>query len=281
MIKLFNLKFGATVSVKSAQKRNICQMHQTVPVYERLAGLLEDMIESRSLRVGDRMPSVRQFSSQQGVSVPTGLRAYVTLETRGLIEAKPKSGFYVRARFADLTPQPTKSSAAPKVTVVESDDPVTALLADHSNFRLVPFGAALPSADLLPGIKLTRTMAAIGRKLGARSINYDMAPGNETLRRELARRSLSWGCALKADDFVVTIGATEALSIALRATCRPGDTVVVESPTYFGLLSILRELNLKAVAIPVDCTEGMDLEILERTLRKTKIAACVVVPNVH
>src|SRR5262245_3486753 len=226
-------------------------MRETVPVYERLAGLLNDMIQSSSLRAGDRMPSVRKFSLQQRVSVPTALRAYVTLETRGLIEARPKSGFYVRARQADLTPEPMQSSSAPRATAIVNQDPVELLLADHANSKLVPFGAALPSAALLPGIKLTRTMAAIGRRLGAKSIDYDPVPGCESLRRELARRSLEWGCALKVEDFVVTVGATEALSLVLRATCEPGDTVVLESPTYFGLASMLRELQLKALPVPV------------------------------
>jgi DNA-binding transcriptional MocR family regulator len=255
--------------------------NQARPLYQRLAGLLEEMIQSRSLRAGDRMPSVRQFSAQQRVSVPTALHAYVTLETRGLIEARPKSGFYVRARLADSTPEPMKSPVVPKITTVGNPDPVEALLADHANSKLVPLGAALPSADLLPGIKLTRTMAAIGRRLGASSIGYDAAPGSDTLHRELARRSLEWGCALKADDFIVTVGTTEALSLALRVTCQPGDTVVVESPTYFGLVSMLRALQLKALPIPVNCTEGMDLDVLEKALRRTRVAACVSIPNFH
>src|SRR6185503_13097735 len=95
------------------------------------------------------------------------------------------------------------------------------------------------------------------------------------------RRSLDWGCALQADDFLITIGGTEALSLALRAVCKPGDTVVVEAPTYFGLTSILRELKLKALAVPVHCADGIDLEILEKTLRKNRVSACVVIPNVH
>jgi DNA-binding transcriptional MocR family regulator len=251
------------------------------PIYQRLAGLLEDMIQSRSLRAGDRMPSVRQFSSQQGVSVPTVLRAYVTLETRGLIEARPKSGFYVRARQADLTPESMKSAISSKITALENPDPLEALMADHANSKLVPFGAALPSADLLPGIKLTRTMAAIGRRLGANNVNYDATSGNEALRRELARRSLKWGCALHADDFIVTVGATEAVSLALRATCKPGDTVAVESPTYFGLASMVRELQLKALPIPVNCAVGIDLDALENALRKTRVATCVLIPNFH
>ncbi len=251
------------------------------PVYQRLAGLLEDMIQSRSLRAGDRMPSVRQFSAQQRVSVPTALQAYVTLETRGLIEARPKSGFYVRARQADLTPEPMPLLAAPKIVTPREADPVEALLGDHANSKLVPFGAALPGAELLPGVKLTRTMAAIGRRLGANSIDYDMTPGSETFRRELARRSLDWGCALPADDFIVTVGATEAVSLALRTTCQPGDTVVVESPTYFGLMGMMRELQLNALPIPVNCTDGIDLEMLEKALRKTRVAACVLIPNIH
>lgn len=251
------------------------------PVYRRLAGLLENMIRSRSLRAGDRMPSVRQFSSQHRVSVPTALQAYVTLETRGLLEARPRSGFYVRARLADLAPEPMQSLEAPKIAPPSDPDPAGALLADHSDSKLVPFGAACPAAELLPGVKLTRAMAAIGRRLGAKSVDYDMAPGSEILRRELARRSLEWGCALKAEDFIVTVGATEALSLALRATCKPGDTVVIETPTYFGLMGILRELQLNALPIPVDCTNGIDLDTLEGKLRKNRVAACVLIPNVH
>jgi DNA-binding transcriptional MocR family regulator len=249
------------------------------PVYLKLAGMLEGMIADRSLRPGDRVPSVRQFSRQQQVSVPTALQAYATLETRGVIEARPKSGFYVRSRLADLVPEPSSPTRAPKVTTLEELDPVEALLADHADARLVPLGAALPSAQLLPGAKLTRIMAAIGRKLGDESIGYDLAPGHESLRTQLARRSLDWGCALKPDAFMVTVGATEAVSLALRATCKPGDTVAVEAPTYFGLANTLRELRLKALPIGVRSANGMDLEALERALRKTRVTACVTVPN--
>src|ERR1700751_3926231 len=165
---------------KHSRRMRQVAFFQDEPIYQRLAGLLEKMIQSRSLRAGDRMPSVRKFSLQQRVSVPTALQAYVTLETRGLIEARPRSGFYVRASQADLPP--------------ENPDPVEPLLADHVRSKLIPFGAALPSGELLPGIKLMRTMAAIGRRLGTNSVDYDMCPGSEILRRELARRSLDWGC---------------------------------------------------------------------------------------
>jgi DNA-binding transcriptional MocR family regulator len=130
-------------------------------------------------------------------------------------------------------------------------------------------------------MKLGRTMAAITRRLGAASIAYDMTPGSEVLRRELARRSLEWGCALKAEDFIVTLGATEAVSLALRVTCEPGDTVLVESPTYFGFARMLRELRLKALPIAVDSATGINLDAVQRAARRHRISACLLIPNFH
>jgi DNA-binding transcriptional MocR family regulator len=78
---------------------------------------------------------------------------------------------------------------------------------------------------------------------------------------------------------MVTIGGTEAISLALRATCRPGDTVAVESPTYYGLVDMLRELELKALPVPADSVQGMDPAGLERALHRKRVAACVLIAN--
>ena len=253
--------------------------HDKEPVYLQIAGRLEEMIRNESLRPGDRVPSVRQFSRQQRVSVPTALQAYATLETRGLIAARPKSGFFVRARQADQVREPAYATAPPKVTKLAEVAPIDSLLSDHTNPKIIPLGAAVPSGELLPAEKLARSMGAIARKLGGHSIGYDMAPGNEGLRREIAKRSLEYGCSLTPDDVIITIGGTEALSLALRATCKPGDTVIIESPTYYNLVAMLRELELKALPIRMDGANGIDLNALESTLRRTKASACVVIPN--
>jgi DNA-binding transcriptional MocR family regulator len=222
---------------------------------------------------------VRQFSRQQRVSVPTALQAYATLETRGLIAARPKSGFFVCPRQADLVREPSYAITRSKVTDLPEISPIDSLLADHSNQQLVPLGAAVPSGDLLPGEKLARTIGSIARRLGPRSIVYDPSPGSEMLRREIARRSLEYGTPLKPDDFIITIGGTEALSLALRATCQPGDTVIIESPTYYGLVYMLRELKLRALPIRVDGAHGLDLDALESALRRPRASACVLIPN--
>jgi len=144
---------------------------------------------------------------------------------------------------------------------------------------IVPFGAATPSSELLPGAKLSRIMAAVSRRAVKAGIGYDMPPGSEALRREIAKRSLDWGTNLSADELITTCGCTEALMLSLRAVTNAGDIVAVESPTYFGVLQAMEELRLKALEIPTHPRLGMDLEALEKAISKRRIAACLAVPN--
>jgi DNA-binding transcriptional MocR family regulator len=251
------------------------------PIYLQLADSLESMIHRRSFRPGDRLPSVRQFSRERRVSIPTAFHAYTTLETRGLIEGRPKSGFYVTARRSDAIPGLLLSAASPRVSNLAQTDPLDLMRHDEYEPGIVPFGTAVPSPDILPGVRLARIMAATARRLGAAGANYGSLEGALALRRETARRSLSAGLSLGPDDLAVTLGATEAIGLALRAVCAPGDTVVVESPTFFGLLRQLREMGLKALPIPVDPAEGIDLDALAAALHRTRVSALLLVPNFH
>jgi DNA-binding transcriptional MocR family regulator len=249
------------------------------PLYLRLADSLETLIARRSLRSGDRIPSVRQFSLEQRVSVPTALNAYAALESRGLIEARPKSGYFVRARQLDLVPEPEPGPGRPRLSKLSNLDPCEALTSDQGNPDFVQLGSAVSDPELLPGAKLARILSSVARRLGAAGASYDGGAGSPLLRREISRRLLSAGCTLGPDDLIVTTGAIEALALALRATCRPGDTVAFEAPTFFGFLRLIHDLGFKALALPVDPSNGMDLDVLARALRHTKIAACLTIPT--
>jgi DNA-binding transcriptional MocR family regulator len=251
------------------------------PVYVQLADSLEEMIRRRSFHPGDRVPSVRQFSREQRVSIPTALHAYATLEARGWIEARPKSGFYVCSRLSDTIPQLLQPTTSPRISDLAETDPLDLLPCDEYEPEKVHFGTAVPSPDLLPGLRLARIMAGVTRRLGVKGANYGPLAGAPELRREIARRSLSAGLRITPDDLVITLGATEAIALALRAVCMPGDTVIVESPTFFGLLRQLREMGLKALPIPVHATEGIDLDALARALGKNRVGALLLVPNFH
>lgn len=249
------------------------------PLYARVADKVEHLIRSGALRPGDRLPSVRRACGQHDVSLTTAVRAYGLLEDRGLIEARPKSGFFVRARVRETLLEPRASRPVRAVTPVEVGSLQSRLFELTRLPDIVPFGAASPGPELLPAAKLARLLASASRSSGARGVAYDMPPGAESLRRQIARRSLDWGARLTPDDIVTTCGGTEALMLCLRAVTRPGDVVAVESPTYFCVLQAIEELRLRALEIPMHPRDGMDLNALERALKTRRIAACVAAPN--
>ncbi|MET0263124.1 MAG: PLP-dependent aminotransferase family protein [Rariglobus sp.] len=249
------------------------------PLYLQLAENVEGMITAGTLRAGDRVPSVRQLSRQHKVSVPTVVQAYTLLESRRVIEARPKSGFYVRPKQAVGLTEPAMPRRVPAAADLKGFAPLMSVIHDIADPALVPLGGAIPSAELLPLDKLSRITSGILRKTTAAAINYDPTPGCLGLRKELGRRSLDWGCYLEADHFILTNGASEALHLALRAVTRPGDTVIVESPVYYGLLHILSELHLKALAVPASARDGISIEGVELAVKRGKVAAIVVIPN--
>jgi DNA-binding transcriptional MocR family regulator len=144
---------------------------------------------------------------------------------------------------------------------------------------LVPLGCAYAPTELLPLRKLNALLASIAREGGGPGAGYDEVRGYLPLRRQLARLAVGWGTFLEADDFVTTLGATEALYLSLRATTRPGDVIAVESPAYFGLLRLVEGIGLRAIEVPTDPELGLDLDALDDAIRGTKIAAVLASPN--
>jgi DNA-binding transcriptional MocR family regulator len=248
-------------------------------LYEDVATHIASLIERGALRSGDRLPSVRRFARERDVSIATVLAAYRQLENRELIETRPKSGHFVRHRM-QLTPPvraPKPAALAPaKVTV---SDGVAQLVASMRDPSVVPLGAAHLAPDLYPIRAINRLLAGIVRDTGTAGAAYEVSPGLLTLRRQLARRSLTWGMSLGEDDFVITSGAMEAMHLALRVALRPGDSVAVSSPTYFGILHLIEDMGLRAVEIPSHPERGMDIDALQLALRRMKINGVIAIPN--
>jgi DNA-binding transcriptional MocR family regulator len=249
---------------------------QAIRLYERVSGKLEEAMRVGALRPGDRLPSVRRLSSRERVSVSTVLQAYLNLESRGLIEARPQSGHYVRPQ-RPLPPEPPASRPPSGATPVSVSGLVARVVESARDRSLVPLSCILPAPALLPWRKLGSIASSILRDGGG--LEYELPPGSLALRRQLARRSLEWGCALSPDDFVVTCGAMEALHLSLLAVAQPGDAIAVESPAYFGTLQAIEALGLRAVEIPSCPRQGLELDALEKVLKSRSIAAVLAVAN--
>jgi DNA-binding transcriptional MocR family regulator len=140
-------------------------------------------------------------------------------------------------------------------------------------------GAAIPNPALLPVDKLNRMLATESRRFKGQSIAYALPPGCERLRNQIAKRSLLAGCTLKPDQIVITSGCVEGVHLSLRAICRPGDTVAVESPVYFNFLQLIEEMGLRALEIPSTPREGMSIEALRYALDNNRVHACLIISN--
>ena len=79
--------------------------------YERVAGIIERQIDTGAFRAAERVPSLRSMSRHAGVSIGTVVLAYLHLEQRGLLEARPRSGYFVAKRGAQPLALPTPRRA--------------------------------------------------------------------------------------------------------------------------------------------------------------------------
>ncbi len=253
--------------------------NQDTFLYEQVASELAELIRMGTFRAGERLPSVRQLSRQRKISITTVLQAYMLLENQGLIESRPQSGYYVRSKLPQMLPEPEMSAPQQDPTEVSVRELVMMVLKDSSNPNLIQLGAAIPNTELVVPMKLNRIMAGLSRRLENQYGGYEIPPGNEALRIQIAQRAVGIGCNITHGDVVTTSGCLEAFTLSLRAVCRPGDTVAIESPMYFGVLQVLESLNLRALEIPTHPRDGISLSALRFALEHNSIQACMVLSN--
>jgi DNA-binding transcriptional MocR family regulator len=253
-------------------------MRATLPAYLRLADSLQVQIEGKVFRTGDRLPSVRDLCRDHRLSVETVLHTLRVLENRALIEARPRSGFYVKQR----TQLPEPSSRPLRLQAAQ----VTIGRLRYEAFQLgnspnvIPLGVAVPSPDILPTAKLGRIISSLTRSAKSEIVSYADPAGHPKLRKQLARRAHDSGAFLTADDFVITNGTAEALALCLRTVCAHGSAVLVESPCYYGILEIVEHLGYQVIELPTDPKFGVSPDDIERAIGSIpNIGACLLVTN--
>ncbi|WP_085623328.1 MULTISPECIES: GntR family transcriptional regulator MpaR [unclassified Pseudomonas] len=247
--------------------------------YERFADDIAELIRSGVLGPGQRVPSVRYASQTHGVSPSTVFQAYYLLERRGLIRARPRSGYFVNAHAPRQFSEPQALQPVSESTDVDVSALVFSILDSIKDPSTVPFGSAFPSPELFPLQRLSRSLASASRSMDPRMVVTDLSPGNPQLRRQIALRYMVGGLMLPMEELLITNGALEALNLCLQAVTQPGDLVAIEAPAFYACLQVLERLKLKAVEIPVHPREGMDLAVLTQTLEKHPVKAVWCMTN--
>jgi DNA-binding transcriptional MocR family regulator len=248
-------------------------------LYERVAHLVERQIATGTLRTNERIPSVRAMSRTARVSVSTVVQAYVHLESIGLIEARPQSGFYVRPPSATLLPEPRPKLTRSRRPISIATEVLDMCRQALSLTDIVPLNGAFTSPAMYPNRRLNNLIREVLRDHPLNAGELVAPPGDAELRRQIAKRMALAGAPTDPDTIVITSGTMDAITLSLQVLCQPGDTILVESPTYFGLLQAVEHLRLKVVEVPNRPGEGIDVEAVRTIARSTRLAAAVLMPN--
>lgn len=248
-------------------------------LYLNIADSIEKQVLDNVLNVGDKLPSVRMLSKTHDVSVSTILQAYYHLEGKGLIESRPQSGYYVRFNPSRFPQKVGKSNPIQAVKTKNVEAIISEVYDDFAMPGITRFSLSVPAPEIWPYSKLNKAMIQALRDLPANGTAYESIQGNEALRRQVARWSMQWEGHLKADDIITTSGCMNAISYCLMAITKPGDTIAVESPVYFGVLRFAKSIGLKVLELPTHPDTGVDPDDMKKAMQKHKIKAFFFVTN--
>lgn len=261
-------------------RRHTLTMSSQLNLYENLADELGALIAGSILAPGDRLPSIRHLAQQKRLSISTVMQALRLLEDRGLVDARPQAGFYVRHRARALHGI-VNAPALKEPTFVGISNLLMQVLRDNEAPGIVQLGSAWPPDELLPIKRIQRIVSNIARRAPGLLTKESCSAINEpSFVRQILRRALDWG-KLDADEIVATHSCAEAISLCLRAVAKPGDTIAIESSTYFVLLQQIESLGMKALEIPTHPKTGVSIDALELALGEGLVQACLFIPHAN
>ncbi|MCH7342769.1 PLP-dependent aminotransferase family protein [Pelomonas sp. CA6] len=248
-------------------------------LYLRIAQGLAEAIRRGGLARGQRLPSVRETARQHGVAISTAVQAYHWLEDARLIEARPRSGFFVAGKPAARLPEPSFTRPLRRAHPVCVDVLGQRLLGPAQARDVVSFSSGTPGEAMLDAERVRRTLVRAVQRHRGLLCHYPEPHGHVEARRALARYALHLGCSLDPERITLTAGCMEAISLCLRTVTRPGDVVAIESPTHYSFLELLQSLHLRALEIPTHPRHGLSLDALQLALDTQPVKAVMVVPT--
>jgi len=257
------------------------------PVTKQIVEYIRRAIEAGRLGAGTKLDPIRVLARELGVNRETVAGAYHELEILGLTESTVGRGTFVLPR-----PDPAPAAAAVGGDGGRPFEPVlsrsvtaalgvSVLRAPHAvPAGVVHFDRLVPDASLVPRDEFRKALNRALLKGGSQLYEYGDPRGLERLRRALVERLTRSGVECDADDVLITAGSTQAFAIVARLFCDPGDTVVVESPTYPWACAALVSLGLHVSAVPVG-NQGLDLDRLEAVLARGGVRLIYTMPTFH
>ncbi len=249
------------------------------PLYLQIAGSISRLIASGVLGAGERLPTVRELARQLKVTRVTVHNAYSHLQAEALVESTVGRGTFVSGAAAGQEPHEGRGSRRSGIHPDRWHGPEEMGMLLMHDKDLESLALAAPDPRLAP----TEEFMEVLKGLSAADLpllRYGATEGDPKLRELLSRRLAGRGIRCETADVLITTGSTQAISLTVQALARPGEKILVESPAYFGFLSLLRALEIHAVPVPMDM-EGPIPDDLERLVLRERPRLFYTTPTFH
>ena len=266
------------------------QPESDIPLYAQLRDQMRALVYSGELRPGDRIPASRELADQLEIHRTTVATAYAELEAEGLIEGFVGRGTYISARNTprEFTPPPRTQGGAVRWEALFADeragDGLSRLMPQVSD-DTIAFISAKPSEGCFPVEDVRKCTNDVLKRKGRDILQLGATDGYEPLREVLLAMLNTEGITAKNPNLLITDGCQQSLDLLAKAFLRPGDAVIVESPTYPGALSILSGARVRCLPVAVETSRakqsyaGLDVKGVEAALEQNRVKLIVVTPD--
>lgn len=240
-------------------------------LYLKIAGILEEQITNETLKLGDKLPSIRTVQKMYNVSINTVKQAFLELESRSLIEPRLRTGYFVSKTSRRRFSLPSVGHLQSSKDETHPEDLIAKVFGTLKKEGVTQFSISVPAQSMLPIAKLNKGVINTVKRLEDGGTSYESAQGSVNLRRTVSKWSMVFGGGMKEDDLVTTSGTMNAIFNCLLAVTQPGDTVAIETPVYFGTIQVAKSLGLNVIEIPAHPITGVDLDALKKVLHKVTV----------
>ncbi|UCF65026.1 MAG: PLP-dependent aminotransferase family protein [bacterium] len=257
------------------------------PVFRQIIDQVIELIENKSLKEGDSLPSTRNLADTLGLDRSTVYRSYLELTALGYLESCPGSYTRVRKRARVVTETSNSEPGILDWSIHSNSEsnqlydfflkfkPETAVRIPDDLINLSPLDL---DHRIFPVDDFRRCLNQVLVNLGPKILRYGSYQGDQNLREDIARRLQIHGISISRDEVLVTNGAQNAIELVLKLLGKPGEYVAIESPTYANVIPLIRHHGMNLLEIPVN-DQGMDLDQLEQMISKRPPILVYTIPN--
>jgi 2-aminoadipate transaminase len=269
------------------------QPQSHVPLYIQLRDQLRALVHAGDLRPGDRIPASRELATLLGVHRTTVANAYAELESEGLIQGHVGRGTFIKGNGNGLKitpPAPPVLNGGNGIRwellfADERGEEVLSRLTASAPQDSLSFVMARPAEEYFPVEELQNCVNAVLRREATEVLNLGPSDGYAPLKEALLQVLRHEGISAKDENLLITDGCQQSLDLISKAFVRPGDSVILENPTYPGAVAIFHGARARCLAVPMRTQAepgsalGVDLEALEATLAANRVKLIVLTPD--